>query len=134
MRARLSFAALALLAACGTPQEQCIAGQTRDLRNVDRLIAETQGNLARGYRFETVEVTDTRWVICDHVPSGTDANGNPVFRARYCLDDFTRTERRPAAIDPASERRKLDGLVRKRAEFLRAAQPVIAECRAKFPE
>ena len=37
------------LAACGTPQEQCIGAATRDMQVVNRLIAEVQGNLARGY-------------------------------------------------------------------------------------
>ena len=123
-----------MLAACGTPQEQCIAGQTRDLRNVERLIGQTQANLARGYGYESVEVTDTRWVVCGHDVVGTDGNGNPVLRARYCFDDYTRTERRPVAIDPAVEKRKLDGLTRKRAELTKAAQAVVAECRARFPE
>jgi ribulose bisphosphate carboxylase small subunit len=123
-----------VLAACGTPQEQCINGQTRDLRNVERLIADTQAALARGYGYESVEVTDTRWVVCGYDEVGTDGNGKAVLRARYCFDDYTRTERRPVAIDPVAEKRKLDGLVRKRAELLRAAQPVIAECKARFPE
>jgi hypothetical protein len=38
---------LLLLTACGTPQEQCINSVTRDMRVVDRLIAETEANLAR---------------------------------------------------------------------------------------
>jgi hypothetical protein len=123
-----------VLSGCGTPQEQCIAGQTRDLRNVERLIAQTRENLARGYGYESIEVTDTRWVVCGYDEVGTGGNGKPILRARYCFDDYTRTERRPVAIDPAVEKRKLDGLTRKRAELLKAAQPVIAECKARFPE
>ena len=53
---RLTFLALAALAACGTPQEQCINRNTRDLRTVDRLIAEAEGNLQRGYAYETITV------------------------------------------------------------------------------
>ena len=130
----VGIALAGMLAGCGTPQEQCIRGQTRDLRNVERLIAQTQENLARGYGYESVEVTDTRWAVCGYDEVGTDGSGKPVLRARYCLDDYTRTERRPVAIDPAVEQRKLDGLMRKRAELLKAAQAVIAECRARFPE
>ena len=49
---RLLLCSFALLAACGTPQEQCIAYGTRDLRTVDKLIVETEGNLTRGYALE----------------------------------------------------------------------------------
>ena len=44
-----ALAFLALLAACGTPQEQCIGRQTREYRTVAALLAEVNGNLARGY-------------------------------------------------------------------------------------
>ena len=61
---RLTFLTLAALAACGTPQEQCISCNTRDLRTVDRLIAESEGNLQRGYAYESVTVYEDYWTHC----------------------------------------------------------------------
>ena len=61
---RLTFPVLVLLAACGTPQEQCIRYNTRDLRTVDRLIAETEGNLDRGYAIETITEYEEYWGFC----------------------------------------------------------------------
>ena len=118
--------ALALLVACGTPQEQCITRETRDLRVLDRLITGTEGNIARGYAFEEVTVTDTRYVLC----RPGDEEAKPV----YCWRDFTRTERRPKAIDIDAERQKLQSMRVKRDELARAAAPAIAACRAAYPE
>ena len=123
-----------VVSGCATALQQCVNSSTRDLRTVERLIGDTQTNLSRGYTYEFYEVTDTRWLICDYQQVGTDQAGKPVVRPRYCFDDVTRTERRPVAIDPAVEKRKLDGLIWKRVELLKAAQPAIAQCKAKYPE
>jgi hypothetical protein len=74
---RLAFLTLATLTACGTPQEQCISRNTRDLRTVDRLIAESEGNLARGYAFETVTVYEDYWTYCERLPP---AEASPPHR------------------------------------------------------
>lgn len=128
---RLSCLALAVLAACGTPQEQCIGRNTRDLRTVDRLIAETEGNLARGYAFETVTVYEDEWVYCPQAPV---AEGQPAPPPRLCLDERPVTEQRPKAIDLNDEARKLDSLKAKRASLARQAEAVIAQCKAQYPE
>ena len=52
MRPALMILPFLALAACATPREQCIGQATRDLRVLNSLIAETQGNLARGYAIE----------------------------------------------------------------------------------
>lgn len=123
---RLAPILLSLLAACGTPQEQCITRSTRDLRTVDRLIAETQANLDRGYALETMTIPRDRWGFCDH-----PVLGQPSIPC--LIEDDIRVER-PIAIDLAAEAEKLKGLQAKRAELARAAQPVIAQCRAEYPE
>jgi hypothetical protein len=128
---RLALAVLALLAACGTPQEQCIARGTRDLRTVDRLIAETQGNLDRGYAIETVTEYESYWTTCY---AHRTVDGAPVLRPRLCLEDRPVTVERPKAIDPAAEARTLDSLKARRRDLARAAEPVIAQCRAAHPE
>jgi hypothetical protein len=128
---RLFFLSLAGLAACGTPQEQCINRNTRDLRTVDRLIAETEGNLERGYAFETVTVYEDYWAYCPQAPV---AEGQPVPPPRLCLEERPVTEQRAKAIDLNAEARKLDGLQAKRRELARKAEAVIAQCKAEYPE
>ncbi len=128
---RLTPLAFALLAACGTPQEQCINRNTRDLRVVDRLIAETEGNLDRGYALETVTRYEDYWATCqDRVV----VDGQTVTRPRLCLKERSYTEQRPKAIDLADEARKLEGLQAKRTDLARQAKAVIAQCKVEYPE
>jgi hypothetical protein len=127
--------ALAALAACGTPQEQCINQNTRDLRVLDRLIAESKGNLARGYAIVRVETTETEWIRCEPsfietLPDGTTRR----HPGRLCLDDVTHVESRPAAIDLGAEKAKLASMEKKRAELAKAAAPLIAACKRAYPE
>jgi hypothetical protein len=126
--------ALLILVACGTPQEQCISRETRDLRVVERLIAETQGNLDRGYGFEEVTVFTTEYVDCTPRVVVVDGTPPPVVEPRLCLDEVPETVRRPVAIDLGAERRKLDSLIIKRRDLLARAEGVIAACKAAYPE
>lgn len=127
----LAPAALALLAACGTPQEQCINRGTRDLRTVERLIVETQGNLDRGYALETVTRYEDYWDTCF---DAVVVDGQTQYKPRMCLQERSYTEERPKAIDLTAEAKKLDSLKVKRTELARAAEPVIAQCKAEYPE
>ena len=121
-----------LLAACATPQEACVNRATRELRTLDRLIAEQQETLARGYAL--VERTEWRWdwQICDPGTPATDTT--PATPPRWCWDrePYTVTDRVP--IDPAAERRKLDGLLARRSDEARTAERAVGECRALYPE
>lgn len=125
------IAILPLVAACGTPQEQCIARSTRDLRVVEQLIAESERNLARGYA--VVETTEWRtdWEPCG--PLLVDKNGK-VLPRRMCLEDVPETVRRPKAIDLNAEAATLAQLKAKRLSLSRAAEPAIATCRRAYPE
>jgi hypothetical protein len=125
---------LLILAACGTPQQQCINRETRDLRVVERLIAEAQGNLDRGFAYEDVTVFSTEYVDC--TPQVIVPEGQPVpeVERRLCLEEVPQTVRRPVAIDLADEQRKLDGLVVKRRELTARAEGAIAACQAAYPE
>lgn len=127
---RLLFPALALLAACGTPQEQCVSANTRDLRAVDRLIVETQGNLDRGYAYEERTIYQDYWDYCPQ-PQIPDA---PPVEPQLCLKDREITVERPKAIDLAEEARKLENLKIKRKELASQAEAVIAQCKALHPE
>lgn len=127
---RLALFALMLLAACGTPQEQCISANTRDLRVVDRLIRETEGNLARGYGYETVTQYEPEWVDCTPRPTQT----NPKPARQMCFDRVPVTVRKEVALDLNAEAAKLKSLKAKRAGLAKAAESVVAQCKAKFPE
>jgi hypothetical protein len=129
-RTSLLLAALGLLAACATPQEQCIARETRDLRIVDNLLAETEANLRRGYALEEVTVWRPVWVDC--TPRLRD--GAPAAAPRMCFDDRAETVTRPSPIVPEAEAAKRDVLIEKRRQLLAQAERSIAACQAAYPE
>ncbi len=126
----LSLSLLSLVAACGTPQEQCINRNTRNLRTVEKLIAEVQGNLDRGYAYEQYTVTVPVWRECVVAPATTTT----PLQTRPCLEDETETRTRPQAIDLNAERAKLESLYTKRDQLSREAEGVIAQCKAQYPE
>ncbi|MFN7225147.1 MAG: hypothetical protein ACK4MS_14115 [Paracoccaceae bacterium] len=131
---RRSLVFILLLAGCGTPQERCIARETRDVRVLDRLIAESEGNLKRGYALEEVVVYRDRWVRCPVTASPAPVEGTPPPPPQLCLDEVRETETRPKSIDLKAEASKLSSMRAKRATVLRAAQPAIAQCKAEFPQ
>jgi len=116
-----------LLAACGTPQERCIASASRDLRILDRLTAEVQANLNRGYALEEVTLSRDRWVICQAATRATTTQAaQPV---QMCLQEFDYTETRPKAINLADEREKLAEMRKKRVALDRMAARAVASCK-----
>lgn len=131
-RALVSVTMLLLVAACGTPQEQCIRAGTRDLQVLDRLIAESRRTVERGYAMEDVEVVDWVWRPCGPPPTGAD--GKPSGPPPMCMEDVSRTVQRPKAVDLNAERAKLASMEVKRRELDRAAAPVVAACKAQHPE
>lgn len=128
MKKTLLLIPLAVLAACATPREQCIAGANRPVATLDGLIAETRGNINRGYGL--VEVQDVR--VLRTSCEGTHADGS-TFRFP-CEETETYTRREPVALDIAEERRKLAQLEQRRAETARIAQTQIQQCIAVHPE
>ena len=134
---RLLLFSFVLLAACGTPQEQCIASGTRELRTVEKLIVETEGNLKRGYALEEKVIRFRTFSPCRMPPPPPPQPGAPPPPpppVQMCPDTIEQTVTRPRAIDLEAEARKLEQLKAKRAELLRLAQPVIAQCKAEYPE
>jgi hypothetical protein len=129
---RLLFAPLLILTACGTPQEQCINRNTRDLRVIQGLVDETQANITRGYAIEEYTVYVPVWQVCE-VPVQTDPT-KPAPPPRYCFEDEPQTRTRPKAIDLRAEGAKLDSLLERRDQLARAAEGVIAQCKAQYPE
>ena len=127
---RILLPALLILTACGTPQEQCIGAATRDMRVVDRLIAEVEGNLSRGYGYENVTVYMPEWQNCTPRPTPE----NPEPKARMCLEEVAQTTRQAVALDLNAERAKLKSLKQKRAQQARTATNAVAQCKAQYPE
>ena len=124
------FPIFLVLTACGTPQEQCIGAATRDMRVVDRLIVEVEGNLARGYGYETITVYMPEWQDC--TPQPTTASPEP--KPQMCLEEVPHTSRQPVALNLAAEAAKLKGLKAKRAQQALAAASAVNQCKAQFPE
>ena len=121
-----------LIAACGTPQERCISNNTSEYRTVSRLLAEVEGNLARGYAWEERQVVRDRLTQCRRV--WRDRDGRAVVGYEPCWQDYVETERYRVPIDPASEQRKRDNLAGRQAQLADRASSVVQACKAAFPE
>lgn len=130
MRRLMILAPLAVLTACGTPQEQCIGRVTRDIRVLDRLIEETRTNVGRGYAMEEYTVTFPEWERC---PQEFDSAGQPL-PPQMCLEERVETRKRPVAIDLTAETAKLNSMLDKRDQLSREAEGAIAQCRVQYPE
>ncbi len=124
MRVVAALICLCLLAACGTPYERCVRPVQAELRTVDRLIAETEGNIARGFAIERQQHVIEERVVCRL------ADG----RTGWCFAPVVTETRRPVAIDRSVERGKLETLQARRSELQALAVATEARCRAQFPE
>lgn len=127
---QFALPALLILSACATPQEQCIGAATRDMRVVDRLIAESQATLSRGYAIEEKTIFRTQWVNC--APRPTKENPRP--EPQLCLDDVPETVQQAVAVDLQAEAKTLAGLKAKRAKQAKAAALAVKSCQAQYPE
>ena len=129
MRALLLLSVPALaLTACATPREACISSAQRELRIIDRLVAETQANIARGYAVEErTEVVTVRGTCI-----GTNDDGSSFTFS--CPETETRTRTEPVAIDLAAERAKLDSLLERQAAQRSATEAAIQQCLVLNPE
>lgn len=124
------FLILLALAACGTPQEQCIRGVSAEIATLDRLIAETERNLARGYGMERQIETRPEWVDCTPRPT----TETPEPKAQLCFDDVPVEVLRPVALDLGAEEAKLRSMIQRRGQKAAELQPAIAACQARYPE
>ncbi|SDE51500.1 hypothetical protein SAMN05421538_107120 [Paracoccus isoporae] len=131
-RLTLALLPLAILAGCGTPQERCIRGNTREYRALSRLLAETEANLARGYAWQERDVVRTRITICQRPVR--DKDGEIRYVSESCWRDYVDTERYRVPIDPAAERRVRDNLAAKLEVQEARARQVVSQCRAAYPE
>ena len=126
--ASLLLASAVALAACQTPREACLSQGSRELRTVESLIRETQGNLSRGYALETRQEVDVIRTTCEvKLDDGTTGR---VPCDRTDVDEVER----PVAIDLVAERAQLDSLLEQRGRLLGQAQARQQACVATYPE
>jgi len=116
--------ALALLAACATPQEQCINTASNEVRAIRSAINTAQGNIARGYAIH-------RHTESYQVPDVCYDNNKKPYR---CFDIEYRTIETPVSINVAEERRKLANLKKHLPTATRKMNAGVASCRVQFPE
>ncbi len=128
MRPALIILPFVALTACATPREDCIGQATRDLRVLNSLITETQGNLARGYAIAEHQDIRTIRQTC----RGTNSDGT-TFRYR-CDETETFTTNRPVAIDLNADRAKLNSLVERRSQQQASSDQLVLQCIAMHPE
>ena len=115
---------LALVAACATPQQQCINTASNTVRNSQKNIARTEGNIARGYAIHKQQQPYKSFSIC------YDKDKKPYT----CLETEFRTIEVPVAIDVAEERRKLAEYKRRLQAATRQMNADITNCRNQYPE
>ena len=127
---RLSILLLPVLAvtACATPQEQCIGQATRDARINAGLIAQTQGNIDRGFGLRTEERVREVRRLC----RGETESGEAVVTR--CEEVKVTKVQVPVALDLNAERAKLASLIQQRDRLASATQSGVAQCRALYPE
>lgn len=128
----LAFLPVLLVTACGTPQEQCISRNTSEYRAVSKLLAEVEGNLARGYAWQERQVTRTEWDDCPYVIRGRDGERRLGYRS--CTRQVVDSERYRVPIDPAAETRKRDNLAERKASLARSAARAVDACKTAYPE
>lgn len=115
-----------VLAACASPQEQCIQTATKDLNVLRTLIAESEATIERGYALQTEQrlIAYTNFCVGHYGDVGVT----------FCREVQPVTRTKPVAVDLDEERRKLKSLKRKERELVQKSDTMIAQCKAQFPE
>ena len=128
MRLALFALPLVVLSACQTPREACISQSQGDLRVINRLIAQTEANLARGFGLEERQEVVIRRDRCEITnPDGTVS----TFR---CDRQEVVTTEVPVALDLNAERATLASLRDQQAVLATRAQAAVQQCVAAYPD
>lgn len=109
---------LALAACAADPASRCAPAETRELRTIDRLIAETRADIERGYRIVRTD-SDPAVNLC----LGTARSRVGVS---FCTDPGTQS--RPEALDTAATTRTLDALLARRERLEAQIAAAVAAC------
>lgn len=116
------------LAACATPQEQCINRADDNLTVLNQLIATTQANIDRGFAL----VEKEQVVIVESTCASPQPDGSTVYTP--CQETMVETTLVPTAIDLNAESAKLQSLLTRRSQEQQSVQNAIQQCRATYPE
>lgn len=128
MRSLLLLALPLALAACATPRDRCIATATGQLRVINALVAETQGNIARGYAIEERQDLRTVRRFCDVRRDDGTIGRVGCDRTQVVTRDV------PVAIDLNAEQAKLNSLLQRRALVEQQSQVALQQCVAAYPQ
>ncbi|SEM74525.1 hypothetical protein SAMN04488003_10452 [Loktanella fryxellensis] len=128
MRFLIALSPLVLLAACATPQQQCLSNVTQDLRVNAFLIAQTQANLDRGFAIDRQQRVSRGFDMC------RERNRDGSIDTRLCPVQKVRTVNVPQAINLTVERDTLNQLLATRANLERRTAAATAQCRTLYPE
>ncbi len=121
---RVFLIALLPLAACGTPQEQCIRNAGKDIRILNGLINTTRANINRGYAISSQEYFENEEQACGEIA------GEVV----YCDVAVAHSRDVAVAIDLNAEQAKLNSLTQKHADLSQRASSVVDDCKRRNPE
>lgn len=109
-----------LLAACASPQQNCIRQAQAELRALDQQIAESEAALARGYRVTQASDGRTTLNICAW----------PREPVLFCTTHTPRQRATRLAVHPGAEDARLVELRRERARLVAVTADRIAACPA----
>lgn len=123
------FSVLFFVAACGSPQSQCISSATSEQRSIERAIASTNLNISRGYAVHESRVPYTENNTC----SRNDISNNYQVVSYPCPSTQYRTQETPVAIDINNERYKLAQLQAQYQRLRAATAQRVQACRTQFP-
>lgn len=126
MRIGLVFGAgaLAVLAGCATPLQQCLYHAEQSTREIERELSERYANLSRGYSVEQILVPRLETFDC----------GNSTTGPRLCQRWEQDVEQIRHRIAPELERERVELLERQLARERPRAEAAAAQCRATYPE
>lgn len=127
----LTIVPLAALAACATPQQRCISNATAEVSNLQNMLAEVNGNLARGYAYQHYEVSTPDWDVCGF-NSFPGPRGRFYGGANMCMTSDSETRVRMLPIDPQAEMRKRDNLAARIAALQPQMKANVAACNATY--
>lgn len=127
MRYLFALAPFAVMAACATPQQQCLSAATQELRVNAYLITQTQGNLDRGYAIDQEQRVSQGFDTC------RERTRDGGITRTLCRTTRVRNVDVPQAINLNVERDTLDQLLARRAVLQKQATAATAQCRALYP-
>ncbi|WP_116133675.1 hypothetical protein [Tropicimonas sp. IMCC34043] len=133
MKRLIPLVLLLLLAACVSPRQACLQQATRDVAVLEGLIAEVEGNLARGYAIRQEPYVTSGLDLCLGSGYGAINGGLVGVGWGYCNQVETRYRAVPVPIDRVSEQRKLAELKQSRAKATTRAELSLKSCEAQFP-